>query len=216
MKFVVFAFVAIGAALLIPSAAMACPVTLSVLGAAAGSVLASAGGAAAGVGGSVALGASLAAELAVVGLGVSSAVITHTEQQKAAKRETKAAFAEAQERQNQAVGELGRENKAIAQEREADAIASAGARGVTGNLQNRGSVQLAALLRQRQRESQSSASGISARQESVLGATRSEFGAIRAGQTARIKAIRRPSNTALAINIASAGLGSLGGSRRTG
>jgi hypothetical protein len=149
-------------------------------------------------------------------LGVGGAVTTHAEQQKAAKRETKAAFAEAQERQNQAVGELGRENKVIAQEREADAIASAEARGVTGNLQNRGSVQLAALLRQRQRESQSSASGISARQESVLGATRSEFGAIRAGQTARIKAIRRPSNTALAINIASAGLGSLGGSRRTG
>jgi hypothetical protein len=202
-----------GAAAAAATVAGAGTAALTIGGAAAfGASAAAAGGAAAGAGAGIAgtavtvasIGVELAA-FASIGQGIHS----HNEAVELAEDQEMSALRTADVEESNAYDEAVRENRTLAEEGAIIEIQQARDRGKASNVMNRSDMQVASLLREADREAQSSEAALSTKAQNVRSSLRSEHRAIKQRRNQTLGSIDKPSKGSLALGLGTTAVSSL-------
>lgn len=205
-----------------------CPVTLTAVGvaiaAAAQAAAAAAAVAATAVGTAVSatagfLGISTAALVTgtlSAAIGIAASVHSYNQEKKAASLARKHATAVADQEITRASNEAARATKLAAEENLGAVFANARTQGSVSNLQNRGSMQLAALTREVSRGRQTSEAVLQTKLQGLQSEWRTNTGLSMQKEKMAYEANRGPSKTGLAIGIGTSILGAAVGAIGTG
>jgi hypothetical protein len=205
--------VGVGATAAAASVAGAGTAALTIGGAAAfGAAATAAGGSAVGAGASIAgtavtvasIGVELAA-FASIGQGIHS----HKEAVQLANEQEDAALLTADIEEGEAFNEAVRENRTLAEEGAIIEIQQARDRGKASNVMNRSDMQVASLLREADREAQTSEAALATKTQNVRSSLRSEHRAIKARRNATLGSIDKPSKGSLALGLGTTAVSSL-------
>jgi hypothetical protein len=165
-------------------------------------------GAGAGIAGTAMTVASIGVELAAfasIGQGIHS----HNEAVALAKDQEESALMTADIEKGDAFNEAVQENRVLAEEGAIIEIQQARDRGKASNLMNRSDMQVASLLREADREAQTSEAALATKTQNVRSSLRGSYRSINIARNERLGSIKKPSKGSLALGLGTTAVSSL-------